>query len=202
VVRVAVGRRRPDGVVLDVRVRDTGIGIEPDKLEVIFDPFQQADNTMARRFGGTGLGLAIARDLARMMGGELTVSSAPGRGSEFAFTIVLGVADEATVGDMPRKPALAELPVLIVEDSATLPDVPELRGLLTAALQTTARDNGWAMLSAVGASIAKNNPSFDARNYGFSRLGELVRKQPYLEVRETPDGTGVVHLHVRLRADG
>jgi hypothetical protein len=83
-----------------------------------------------------------------------------------------------------------------------LPDVPELRGLLTAAVQTTARDNGWAMLSAVGASIAKNNPSFDERNYGFSKLGELVRKQPYLEVRETPDSTGVVHLHVRLRTNG
>jgi hypothetical protein len=86
--------------------------------------------------------------------------------------------------------------------ASPLPDVPELQGLLTVAVQTSARDNGWALLSAVGDSIAKNNPSFDARNYGFGRLGELVRKQPYLEVRETPDGTGVVHLHVRLKADG
>jgi hypothetical protein len=50
----------------------------------------------------------------------------------------------------------------------------------------------------VGSSIARNHPSFDPRNYGFGKLGELVRQQPYLEVRETPDPTGVVHLHVRL----
>lgn len=63
----------------------------------------------------------------------------------------------------------------------------------------TARDNGWATLSSAGSLIDKNNTSFDARNYGFIKLGELVRKQPYLEVRDTPDPSGVSHLYVRMR---
>lgn len=57
----------------------------------------------------------------------------------------------------------------------------------------------WASLSAVGSFINKNNTSIDARNYGFTKLSELVRKQPYLEVKETPDASGFVHLSVRAR---
>lgn len=79
--------------------------------------------------------------------------------------------------------------------------VPDLRELLVHAINETSRENGWSTLSAVGALIGKNNASFDSRNYGFSKLGELVRKQPYLEVKESSDPSGAVHLHVRVRAD-
>lgn len=79
-------------------------------------------------------------------------------------------------------------------------DVPNLQELLTHAIRETMRDPGWSSLAAVGSFISKTNTSFDPRNYGFTKLGELVRKQPYLEVKETPDQTGFVHLHVRLRA--
>lgn len=79
-------------------------------------------------------------------------------------------------------------------------DVPDLHGLLVHALKETARDSGWATLSALGSFIGKNNTSFDARNYGFSKLSELVRKQPYLEVKEVADTSGFVHLHVRARS--
>jgi hypothetical protein len=78
-------------------------------------------------------------------------------------------------------------------------DLPDLRALLMSAVQVTARDSGWAALSAVGSIIVRNNPPFDARKYGFSKLGELVRQQNYLEVRETPDASGAMHLHVRLK---
>ena len=78
-------------------------------------------------------------------------------------------------------------------------DVPDLRELLLPALKQTARDDGWASLSAVGSFVAKNNVSFDPRNYGFTKLSELVRKQPFLEVKESPDASGFVHLHVRTR---
>ncbi|MBE0548502.1 MAG: hypothetical protein IH627_12825 [Rubrivivax sp.] len=66
-------------------------------------------------------------------------------------------------------------------------------------IRQTVRDSGWATLASVGSFIGKNNTSFDARNYGLGKLSELVRKQPYLEVKETPDASGFVHLDVRVR---
>jgi signal transduction histidine kinase len=72
-----------DQLWVAVEVADTGIGIPPDKLESVFEPFMQVDGSHTRREGGTGLGLAISRRLARLMGGELTVESAPGQGSRF-----------------------------------------------------------------------------------------------------------------------
>lgn len=77
---------------------------------------------------------------------------------------------------------------------------PPLDQIVRPAVEATAREDGWAALSAVGSHIGKTHPSFDSRNYGFSKLGELVRKQPYLDVREVPtaDGSNTVHLHVRI----
>jgi uncharacterized LabA/DUF88 family protein len=82
---------------------------------------------------------------------------------------------------------------------ARVEDVPELRSLVEQAIKEGARDDGWARLAAVGSFINKINASFDPRNYGFSKLGELMRAQSYVEVRETPDTGGFVHLNVRLR---
>ena len=69
------------------------------------------------------------------------------------------------------------------------------------AVEATAKEDGWASLSAVGSMIVKNSPSFDPRNYGCQKLGELVRNQPYLEVKEVSigDGSANVHLYVRLK---
>lgn len=78
-------------------------------------------------------------------------------------------------------------------------DIPDLHQLMTHAISETARDSGWAALSAVGSFIGKNNTSFDSRNYGFTKLGDLVRRQPYLEVKEAPDASGFVHLYVRVK---
>jgi signal transduction histidine kinase len=81
-------RRMADGRdVIELSVSDTGIGMTPEQQAKLFEEFTQADATTAQRFGGTGLGLAIARKLARMMGGDVTVTSEPGKGS--AFTVRL-----------------------------------------------------------------------------------------------------------------
>ena len=74
---------------IEFTVSDTGIGIPREKLETIFDPFQQADSSTARRYGGTGLGLSISRKLSEMMGGHLTVESNAGRGSAFRLGLTL-----------------------------------------------------------------------------------------------------------------
>jgi NYN domain/OST-HTH/LOTUS domain len=76
-----------------------------------------------------------------------------------------------------------------------------LRPLLQAAIEGATRESGWATLSSVGSLVIKNSPSFDPRNYGYQKLGELVRRLNYVEVKEQPvgDGSTNVHLHVRLK---
>jgi signal transduction histidine kinase len=85
---ITIASSNPSPQVLVVTVRDTGIGIEPDLMKRIFDPFEQGDRSFQRRFGGLGLGLAISKSLAKAHGGTLTAKSeGPGRGSTFALTL-------------------------------------------------------------------------------------------------------------------
>jgi signal transduction histidine kinase len=72
---------------IELAVCDTGIGMTPEQQERLFEKFSQADATTAQRFGDTGLGLAITRKLARMMGGDVTVTSEPGKGSVFTVRL-------------------------------------------------------------------------------------------------------------------
>ncbi|GEP90881.1 Signal transduction histidine kinase [Chitinophaga terrae (ex Kim and Jung 2007)] len=92
-VKLVVERAAAAGAI-KFTVRDTGIGIPEDKQQVIFEAFQQADGSTRRKYGGTGLGLSISRELAKLLGGGITVSSEPNKGSE--FTVTVPVSRDAT----------------------------------------------------------------------------------------------------------
>jgi signal transduction histidine kinase/CheY-like chemotaxis protein len=99
---------------VEIAVRDTGIGIAADVCERLFQPFSQADGSMARRFGGTGLGLAISRQIAGLLDGTMGVESHPGRGSRFWFTLRM---PPAPVREIARVPDARR--ILVVDDSTT-----------------------------------------------------------------------------------
>lgn len=125
-VSVDVARMRTADPGFEVRfeISDTGVGIAPESLPRLFQPFSQADVSTTRHYGGTGLGLAICRSLAERMGGRIGVASAPGKGSVFWFTAVLGRATGAPTPARSLEPIAAPAPgapalhVLVAEDNA------------------------------------------------------------------------------------
>ncbi len=118
VLRVRLEPARRGRLRLRFEVTDTGIGIPETAQAGLFQAFVQAETTTTRQFGGTGLGLAICKRLAELMGGDIGVSSAPGQGSTFWFTIEVEPVSDGTPA-MPAAPLLHGRRVLIVDDNAT-----------------------------------------------------------------------------------
>ncbi|MBF0623936.1 MAG: PAS domain S-box protein [Magnetococcales bacterium] len=116
---------RLEGTDLRFEVRDTGMGVPPEKQQMIFEPFSQADASTTRRFGGTGLGLSICRRLVEQGGGRIWVESQPGQGSAFFFTLSLPEVAPPTSGPKPPPPSTdaggitwqRPLAILLVDDA-------------------------------------------------------------------------------------
>jgi CheY-like chemotaxis protein len=154
-VRLVLERAPTDprqGLMLRIRVVDTGIGLTAQQCDRLFNPFVQADSSTTRRFGGTGLGLSIVRRLAEAMRGSVAIESEPGVGSTFIVTVQLGAA--------PAAPVVANLPLKDLSLVLSLPDPEE-----SAAIARYLRDAGAEVdvvvsnLAAVSINRAKDQVS-------------------------------------------
>jgi len=110
---------KPDQVMLQFCVRDTGIGMTKEQIDKLFQSFSQADVSTTRKYGGTGLGLAISKRLTEMMGGKIWVESEPGKGSAFFFTVVFGLQAEVKGNGYVVPETMSGLRVLICDDNPT-----------------------------------------------------------------------------------
>ena len=144
VVRVEGERAAEGHAILHFSVADTGVGISSDRQERIFEPFVQADGSIARRYGGTGLGLAISKGLAELMGGRMWVEGEPGQGTVFHFTASFGLSETSRTQPATTPPIqFRGLPILIADDNATHGEI--LKDIL----------DGWDMAPVVAASAAE-----------------------------------------------
>jgi PAS domain S-box-containing protein len=182
VVRCEVESRSGCQVRLHFAVIDTGIGIAPDRLGRLFQPFTQADASTTRRYGGSGLGLAISRHLARAMGGQIEVESTPGLGSTFRFTVVLEMATSAA----PRpSPCLRGVRAMIVDDNAANRQILHDQ-LVAAEMVCETAANGPAAIARLEASARAGRP-FDVALLDLhmpemdgERLGAVIKANPDL----------------------
>ncbi len=166
-----------EGDELHFEVADTGIGIDPERVEQLFESFSQADNSTTRRYGGTGLGLAISRQLVELMGGRIGAESAPGEGSRFWFTVRMPSAGAKT----PREPLLelTGLRVLIIDDSAVSRDFLEQRLM------------SWRMRADAVAGLEEAHERLKRSEYDLVLLDHDLPGSPL------PAGTNVIRLGAR-----
>ena len=153
---VGVEKEEEQRLKLHITVRDTGIGIPADKLETVFELFQQVDGSITRKYGGTGLGLAICKQIARLMNGEVWVESELGKGSTFHFTAWVDKSEKVFV-KQPQVEALAGKRALLVDDNENnlnvLAHVIQLVGM-----RSEAARSGGEVLPALRKAIAAKDP--------------------------------------------
>ena len=168
-------------------VSDTGIGVAKGKLQSIFAAFAQADSSTTRKYGGTGLGLTISTQLVEMMGGKIWVESELGRGTQFHFTVRLGVTDAnpVVVGSITPPEILRGVKVLIVDDNKTNRRI--LSGMLTRwEMQPTLVESGDEALAELSAAYQSGTPYplivTDLLMPGMDGFGlvERIRQRPEL----------------------
>lgn len=186
VVSVGLESSQAENLVLHFKIRDTGIGIPPEKRQGIFDAFTQVDSSTTRKYGGTGLGLAIASHLVELMGGKIWLESELGKGSTFHFTARLGQARAETKEQPAREViSLKGLPVLVVDDNMTnrkILDSMLKHWLMTPELASSGSEGLAALEHATTAGAPFPLVILDAQMPemdGFS-LAERIRQDPRL----------------------
>jgi signal transduction histidine kinase/DNA-binding response OmpR family regulator/HPt (histidine-containing phosphotransfer) domain-containing protein len=157
VVAVDVVQRDGDQVLLRFAVSDTGIGMDAQQLARLFQSFTQADNSVSRKYGGTGLGLSISKQLVELMGGTIEVTSTPGVGSRFSFTVPLGIPDADSATAPLSAAALQRMRVMVVDDSASTRDAL-LEMLAGFGIQAEAVASGEESLLRLAAAVEAGDP--------------------------------------------
>ncbi|MBF0232656.1 MAG: response regulator, partial [Desulfamplus sp.] len=117
VISVSLDDMNDDEVTLRFSVHDSGIGLYPEQIASLFEAFNQADDSITRKYGGTGLGLSICRQLTHMMGGDIWVESTPGEGSNFIFTSNFRLSEEVINRSVPSQESFKDLYALVVDDN-------------------------------------------------------------------------------------
>jgi len=128
IIQLQVGKSQVEGhEAVTFRVRDSGIGMNQEQLDRLFQPFVQADSSTTRKFGGTGLGLTITRHFCQMMGGDIWVDSQPGEGSTFSIQLPLNVKTQHEDGPHQEKPSIPKISgtckVLVIDDDPVVRDL-------------------------------------------------------------------------------
>ncbi len=141
---------------LHTTVRDTGIGIPADKLEMVFEVFQQVDGSITRKYGGSGLGLAICKQIARLMNGEVWVESKLGKGSTFHFIAWVDKSEKALVKKLPTEILVGKKALLVDDNENNLDILAHVLHL--AGMRTEAVRRGDEVLPAVQKAIAADDP--------------------------------------------
>ncbi len=146
-----------DRTKLHATVRDTAMGISKDKLSAIFDPFQQADTSMTRKYGGTGLGLSICKQISRLMNGDIWAESEIGKGTIFHFTAWLEKSDRTETSKRLKPLPLHGRKALIIDDN--LRNLEILSHILrTAHMEVVAQNSGKDVLSILKKALHDKNP--------------------------------------------
>lgn len=181
---------RPNGVLVKIEIKDTGIGIEEDKLDAIFDDFSQADTTTTRKYGGTGLGLSISKKLALLLNGDITVNSQPGVGSIFTLTFLAEKGDQKEKSNTKESLGSLDLSkkrVLIVEDNKVNQEILSAT-LARYKVKTDTADSGL-----IGLEKLSNGEEYDLVFMDL-QMPELDGKQATRSIREQGFNTPIVAL--------